>query len=100
MKFPTTLFLLAAVATAASAAAIPEQLVCGPHQATVKAKGAPGASFLRHPVKALIAEAKELFGAIAGDTKKEYEVVCFCSGGVVCCDRPEGAACGYGTCGV
>lgn len=100
MKPSTTLLRLAAMATAASAAAIPEQLVFGPHQATAKAKGAPAASRLHRPIKGLIAEVKALLGAIAGDVKRESGVVCFCSAGVVCCDVPEGAVCGYGTCGV
>jgi len=33
-------------------------------------------------------------------TEKRPALLCYCGSGVVCCDYPEGAACGYGICSI
>lgn len=100
MKLSTTLLHLAAAAATASAAAVSAQHVLGSRPAAAaEPDDARGASPLRLPLEALKSGVKALLEAVAGDGTGEAEVVCFCSGGVICCDGPEGSACDYGTCG-
>lgn len=99
MKLLTAL-LHFATAAVASAVALPEKLVLEPRPATAEPGDAPDESPSHLPIEGLILKIKSQFKTVAGDPTEESEVACFCSGGVICCDGPEGSACDYGACGI